>query len=403
MKLVIIGNGIAGTTTARMVAEKDSSIEIDIYTDEPYLYYPRPRLIDLVAGKVDQTVLPQYNQEWYQKRGIRVHTNVPVISVDPREHQVSLKNGAVVAYDRLVLANGASSYVPPFEGSQLDGILTLRSLDDAMQLRERSQSARNTIILGGGLLGLDLAMALKTNCANVTVIEMMPRLLPRQLDEAGARILTTMVTRRGVEVITNDACARVCGDTSVNQVLLKSGHVLPADLVAVSAGVRPNTQLARDAGIACNRGVLVDAHLRTSEPDILAIGDVAEFNQRVWGIIPVALAQARTAASVICGDTSSAYQEIVPSTTLKVTGIDLTSIGEVTPEGNGFYEVTSQDEQAGIYKKIVIRDGLVVGAILLGDRLNVKLVNTLIEKQISVTGYEARLLEPAFSVEDVIH
>jgi len=402
MKLVIIGNGIAGTTTARLVADMNAAIETDIYTDESYLYYPRPRLIDLVSGKIDAPAMPQYGDEWYQKRGIRVHTSSPVVKIQPQTHQVTLQDGSVIPYDRLVLANGASSFIPPFEGSSLDGVLALRSLDDALQLRERSQLARNTVILGGGLLGLDLAMALKTNCARVTVVEVLPRLLPRQLDEGGARMLTTMVTRRGVDVITSDSCERVCGESSAREIVLKSGRMLPADLVAVSAGVRPNLQLAQDAGIACNRGVLVDAHLQTSAPDIYAIGDVAEFNQRVWGIIPAALAQAKIAAAVVRGDLSGTYEDIVPSTTLKVTGIDLTSIGQVTPEGAGFGQVIQQDETAGVYKKLVIQNGIVVGAILLGDRLSIRLVNTLIEKQVDVTGYEDRLLDSGFKVEDII-
>jgi NAD(P)H-nitrite reductase large subunit len=402
MKLVIIGNGIAGTTTARFVAERDAKAEIAIYTDEPYLYYPRPRLIDLLAGEVDENAMTQYSDDWYRKRGILVHTNQSVVGIAPESHQITLQDSSSVAYDQLVLATGAANFMPPFSGSDTEGVHTLRSLHDALILRSKAQAAKLTVILGGGLLGLDLAMALRANGTQVTVVEMMPRLLPRQLDDQGASLLTKLITDRGVEIITNDSCAYVSGQSHVEQVTLKSGRVITADLIAVSAGICPNIALAEAAGLACGRGIVVDEHLRCSATDIYAVGDAAEFNKRVWGIIPAALAQARVAAAAICGDNSLVYHDIVPSTTLQVTGIDLTSVGEVNPQGDGFTELRQQDEIAGTYKKLVIRDGSVIGAILLGDRLNVRVVNQLIEKRIPVTGHEALLFKPDLDVTSLL-
>ena len=402
MKLVIIGNGIAGTTTARLVAERDAKAEIAIYTDEPYLYYPRPRLIDLLAGEVEEKAMSQYADDWYRKRGILVHTSQTVVGIAPELHTMTLQDGTMVAYDQLVLATGAANFIPPFTGDDIDGVHTLRSLRDALILRNKAQAAKMTVILGGGLLGLDLAMALRANGTQVTVVEMLPRLLPRQLDEEGAGLLTRLITARGVEVITDDSCAYVSGHGNIERVTLKSGRVIAADLVVVSAGICPNTALARAADLACGRGIVVDEHLRSSAADIYAVGDAAEFNKRVWGIIPAALAQARVAAAAICGDNNVVYQDIVPSTTLKVTGIDLNSVGEVNPQGNGFTELRQQDDVAGTYKKLVIRDGMVIGAILLGDRLNVRAVNQLIEKRISVTGHEALLFRPDLDVASLL-
>lgn len=398
MKLVIIGNGIAGTTTARLVAERDAKAEIAIYTDEPYLYYPRPRLIDYIAGEVGESSIPQYADEWYRKRGILVHTNQTVVGIAPESHTMTLQGGAVVAYDQLVLATGAANFIPPFCGSDIKGVHTLRSLQDALVLRDKAQTAQQTVILGGGLLGLDLAMALRANNTQVTVVEMMPRLLPRQLDAEGAALLARLISAKGVEVITNDSCTNVSGKEHVESIMLKSGRVIATNLVVVSAGITPNITLAKAAGLSCGRGIVVDEHLRSSAADVYAVGDAAEFNKRVWGIIPAALAQARVAAAAVCGDTSLVYQDIVPSTTLKVTGIDLTSVGEVNPQGDGFTELRQQDMDVGTYKKLVIRDGRVTGAILLGDRLNVRVVNQLIEKRIQVIGHEALLFKPDLDV-----
>jgi nitrite reductase (NADH) large subunit len=402
MKLVIVGNGVAGTTTARLVAERDGQVEITLFTDEPYLYYPRPRLINLLAGEVEENAMPQYPIEWYRERRIGVQIGHPVVSIDPDLHRITLQDTSNVKYDQLVIATGAASFVPHFTGSEMKGVHTLRSLCDALVLRSMARVAKHTVILGGGLLGLDLATAIRTNGTQVTVIEMMPHLLPRQLDEEGAQLLTRLITDRGVEVITNDSCASISGQEQVQQVTLKSGRVLSADLVIVSAGITPNIGLTKAAGLLCNRGIVVDEHLRSSAADIFAVGDVTEFNGRTWGIIPAALAQAKVAAAAICGDNSVTYHDIVPSTTFKVTGIDLTSIGEVNPQGDGFKELRQLDNAAKTYKKLVLSNGFVIGAILLGDRQNVRTVNQLIDRRIPVSGYEDMLFKPNFDISSVL-
>ncbi|MHB9034975.1 MAG: NAD(P)/FAD-dependent oxidoreductase, partial [Anaerolineae bacterium] len=291
MKLVIVGNGVAGTTAARYVADQDSTVDIEIFTDESYLYYPRPKLIDFLEGQVEAAAVPQYPSEWYQKRGIHVHLGQAVTAIMPQAHQIELQDGTRVAYDRLLLANGASNFIPPFTGHTLPGVLTLRTLKDALELKTRAESAEHTVILGGGLLGLDLAGAIAKGRTQVTVVEMMPRLLPRQLDEAGAQVLTNILTARGLKIIVGDQCVSVKGHETAEMVALKNGAMLPANLVAVSAGIRPNIQLAQSAGLVCNRGVVVDDFMRTSAEDIYAVGDVAEHNQCITGIIPVALAE----------------------------------------------------------------------------------------------------------------
>ena len=402
MRLVIIGNGVAGVTTARNVADHDPSIEIRLFGKEPYAYYPRPRLIDYIAGKLPVENLPQYDDAWYQARGIDVQLGQKAVSVDPQARTVAFADGHQEPYDWLVLATGSRAWVPPIPGADRQGVHTLRCLDDAVTLCRGAQRSEPLLILGGGLLGLDTAMALRAYDVDVTVVELLPRLLPRQLDIEGAALLQQAIEARGVRVITGEACSEIVGDTQVRGARLASGRHLPASMVLVSAGVRPRIDLARDAGLACRLGIAVDERMQTSAPSIYAVGDAAEFNDRVWGIIPTALAQARIAAAQITGQTDATYNDVVPSTTLQVTGIDLTSMGEVNPETGDFHEVRFLDEAAQIYKKLVIRHNTVVGAILLGSRADLAAVNQLVAKGIDVADVKDRLLEPEFDLKGFV-
>lgn len=402
MRLVIIGNGVAGVTTARWVAERDPSVEVTIYSDELYPYYPRPRLIELLAGRVSLENMAFYPDEWYQKRGLRVLLGRRVVQLRPQAREITLAHGESVSYDRLVLATGARPWVPPIAGVHIEGVYTLRSLDDALVLRDRAQESKRAVILGGGLLGLDTAMALRAHRIEVTVVEVAPHLLPRQLDAEGAAVLQGMIEERGVNVLTGDTCELLERHNGVVRLKLKSGRVLEAGLVVVSAGVRPNLELAQEAGLSYRKGVLVNERLLTSAPDVYAVGDVAEFNGQVWGIIPVALAQAQVAAAQICGDEEVLYKDVVPSTTLKVMGIDLTSIGEVNPQGDGFVERRWLDAEKGVYRKLVLRDGRIVGAIILGDRAGIRAIGQLIERKVDVSPYVGALFDEGFDLASLV-
>ena len=253
-------------------------------------------------------------------------------------------------------------------------------------------------MIGGGLLGLDMSAALRAHNIGVTVVEALPWLLPRQLDREGAAVLQRAIEQMGIEVITGDQVAAITGHDHVEKVDLKSGRSLAADMIIVSTGIRSNLRLAQEAGIECNRGVVVDEQLRASAPDVYAVGDVAEFSGRVWGIIPAAIAQARVAAAQLTGHADNSYADIVPSTTLKVTGIDVASIGEVHPEGEGYSEIRYTDAERGVYKKLVVYQSQVVGAILIGDRSDLRGVNALISSGTDVSAQIGALLTPGFDM-----
>jgi len=230
----------------------------------------------------------------------------------------------------------------------------------------------------------------------VTVVELVQRLLPRQLDAQGAGLLEQILLEHGIHVITSDSCIAIEGPGRAERVQLKSGKSLETDLVVISAGIRSRIALAQEAGLTCNRGVVVGETLQTSDPAIYAVGDVAEFNSRTWGIIPAALAQARVAAAQIVGESQTLYHDIVPSTTLKVTGIDLTSVGEVNPEGEGYAEVRQVDARAGVYKKLVIRGDRVTGAIVMGNRSSLRTISRFIDSKLPVSANMELLVKEGF-------
>ena len=268
---------------------------------------------------------------------------------------------------------------------------------------DAAAKAKDVAIIGGGLLGLETARALATGFKglNITVLEYAEHLLMRQLDHEGAAILQRWVEAGGTKVLTKAETEEVLGEDAVTGLRLKDGSEVKADMVVVSAGARPNLGLAKDAGLKVNRGVVVDGSLRTSEPDVFALGDVAEFDGKTWGIIPPALDQARVAARKIVGQESPDYRGTVPSNTLKVMGIDLTSIGSVRSEHEGtekaFQEVRAVSADGGVYRKFVVRDGKLVGAILLGTKKDVNKVSKIIKEGAPVTSYMDRLSDPEFS------
>ncbi len=404
MRFVIIGNGVAGITAARNLAQIAPGSDIVVYTNERYPYYPRPRLPELLAGTVEVKDLRFYDDAWYERRGIQVYLDTPVAAIAPDRHEITLDDGKVIPYDRLLLAAGARSFVPPIANAdRLRGVFTMRNIDDVLAIRAYAAGKEQAVVIGGGLLGLEAARALRQLGLNVTVVEFAPYLLPRQLDQEGAAILTAIMRDAGLQVVTNAATESILDDDTgrARGVTLKDGRTLDADLVLISAGVRSNLDLPKAAQIAVNKGVVVDAHMQTDAPDVFAAGDVAEFNGIVWGIVPAALEQGRVAALNMAGQETT-YTDITPSNTLKVVGVDLTSVGTVNPPGEGFEELRQSDPARGVYRKFVLQNGKLVGAILLGDPKPVGAVSQLVAAKADVSAYRGDLLRDDFDWNSVV-
>ena len=397
-RYLIVGNGVAGVTAAQGIARATSAAggaaaEVHVYGSEPYPYYQRPRLWQYLAGEVSQEELYFRPFEWYASRGIHVHPDTRVTVLDAAEHRIQLADGTWEPYDRLLLATGGRSFVPPFEGVDLQGVYALRSLDDALAIKHVADQVSNVAVIGGGLLGLETARALVAPGRRVSVIEIADHLLPRQLDVTGAQVLQSRLEAMGLSIYTGAATRAINGNHKATGVLLTSGRTIPAELLIVSTGIRSRVELAREAGLETNRGIVVDERLRTSAPDVYAAGDTAEFQGTVYGIIPAAIEQARAVAGQMTGGSNSAYDGTVPSTTLKIVGIDLTCLGESTADGAEHIILRYSDQASGVYKRLALQENAIVGAILMGDVGDARWMQRLIDDKRDVSAFGSRMLD----------
>ena len=398
-KYVIVGCGVAGVTAAQSLVRADPGAEIHLLGAEPYPYYQRPRLWALIAGEIEEGELYFRPAEWYAERGIHLHLETLVTNLDPQEHRLTSNKGDVFAYDRLLLATGGFPFVPPIEGADRAGVFSLRTLDHAKAIKAYAEQVDRALVVGGGLLGLETARALLGSARSVHVLEIVPHLLPRQLDAPGAAVLTHLLEEMGLRIRIGAQTQTILGERRVEGIRFADGSEIEGGLVILSTGIRSRVELAREAGLEVNRGIVVDEHLQTSAPDIFAAGDAAEFGGRVYGIIPAAIEQARAAAETMVDGHAATYGGTIPSTTLKIVGIDLTCLGESTADGDEFTIVRHTDQQAGIYKKLALHDGKIVGAILLGDTQDARPLQQLIATEQKVAVYGNRLVDGSLDLK----
>jgi nitrite reductase (NADH) large subunit len=396
-KHVIVGSGVAGMTAALNLTRYDDA-EVALYTKDNHTYYYRPEVTNYLAGQKTLEEICRRPVAWYEGRGIEMHLDTCVTQVLPDQKEILLEDNTHIAYDRLLLAPGSRPFVPPIDGVDKDGVFTIRTLRDARAIQTyiAETDCEHAVIIGGGLLGLEGARGLKGMDLDVTIVELMPRLMPMQLDEEGGAILRDFVEKQGYHVRIDDSASQIQGDERVTSVTLKSGETLKADIVVIATGVRPNTYLAEEAGLDVDKGIEVDRRMQTSHPDIFAAGDAARCMGKIWAIVPPAQAQARVAAANMAGK-EAIYDDVTPSTSLKVVGIDVDSIGEVhTEDEEAFTEIRRVDTENDCYKKIVLQDNKIVGAIVVGDSGLAKELNDRIKEAASITSDEAEaLLSPA--------
>lgn len=401
MHVVIVGGGLAGVTAARTIRENDPRSEISIYTEEPHPYYPRPRLYEILAGEANPQDIYMFSDSWYSERRISVHLRKQVVGVEADRKTLLLADGSRVSYDKLLLAIGAHPFVPPIKGTEKTGVFTLRSMRDVLAIREHAQKTRKAIVIGGGVLGLEFAASLRKLGLQVDVVEIFPRLLPRQLDHDGAGVLKDRIASLGIDIYLGSKTEEILGSKTVSGIRLDTGKELTGNLVLISAGVRSNIDLAASSGIHVKRGVIVDHRLQTNVPDVYAAGDTAEFEGRTYGIIPAAMEQAKIAAWNMVTKNQQVYTGTIPSNTLKIVGIDLASLGLVNPEDPRYVEIQKIDKEKGVYKKIVLENGKIVGAILLGARKGVTAIKEMIERETDVTKHKDSILDDDFDLRRV--
>lgn len=396
--LLIIGSGPAGLAAAQAFREQDPETPVTLISSEAYAGYSRPRLPEVVAGSVQGPQICLYPESWYQAQRLSLRLRQIAVALFPSEKTVLLNSGERLAYDRLILATGATASLPPIPGLPTPQAFVLRTLDDALSLRERAQGRQSALLIGGGLLGLEAGYALTRLGLKVTVVEVEPRLLPRQVDEEGSALLQEKLLPLGFNFYLGARVSRVESQPQGVRIELAGGTQLTADLALVSAGILPNVELARNAGLQMGRrGVAVDDYLATSQPGIWAAGDVAEWRGTVAGLWTAAQAMGRVAGRNAAGRAGQPYPGVVLSTKLKVAGIDLWSQGDIRPEGAVI--LSHSDPAAGWLVKIFLREERVAGSLQIGRTTHVSAFRRLMEQKIMITGFEDQLLQEGFDFQ----
>lgn len=392
MRLVVIGNGMAGARLVSEVRARDRQIKITVFGAEDRQPYNRVLLSNVVAGTATPEQVRLLDPTWYAEHGVTAHLGVPVVAIDRETKSVLTADGLRTPYDVLVLATGSEPVVPRVPG--VARAIAFRTLDDCDRILQAAAVARSAVVVGGGLLGIEAARGLAGRGVPVTLVHLAGHLMDRQLDAEAGLMLERTLTGLGVRIRTGASVTAVHDDA----VELTDGTRLDADLVVLACGVRPVTRLAADAGLAVERGVVVDDELRTDDPSIFAIGECAQHNGRLYGLVAPAWEQASVVADLITGtDKNARYRGSRLVTRLKAKSVELAAMGEthVDEDADPEAEVVRFSHRArGTYRKLVIRDGRLVGAILLGETAVVGTLTQLFDRGTPLPGDRAGLLFP---------
>jgi len=367
--LVIVGNGMAA---ARLVDELAKTslgrYAVAVIGEEPRLAYNRVLLSSVLAGETGSHEIELRPADWWRHRGVTVRYGYRVTEIDVGRRELKIEGEESMEYSKLVLATGSTPLRLNLPGADLAGVHTFRDTRDVDLLLTLAAAKRRVVVVGGGLLGLEAAYGLAKAGAPVTLVHLMDRLMERQLDGPAADLLKTLVERKGIRILLNASTARIHGDGHVEAVELADGSRIEADAVIFAAGIKPNAALAKEAGIAVNRGIVVNDVMQTSSPDIFALGECAEHRGTCYGLVEPAYEQARVLARHLAGR-PTAYQGSVVSTNLKVSGVSVFSAGDFMG-GEGSESLVLTDRRRGTYKKLVIADGRLTGAVLIGDTVD---------------------------------
>jgi len=315
MDFVIIGNGIAALSAAESIRKNDKESKITMITREPYNTYFRMKLSHLLGHEYELEKLYVRPESWYKSNNIDTMLKCSVVSLDTDKKIIHLDSSDKITYDKLIIATGSYSFIPPVKGRDKNGVYAIRSLDDVNNLNKYIKDKKRGIVVGGGLLGLEAAWSLKQAGYDINVIEFFPRLLPKQSDEEGSKIIENIVENSGIKLMLGTEVEEITGD-AVDGVILKDGRKVHADFVIFSAGIRPNVDVVKDSDIKINKGILVDEFMRTNADDVFAAGDVAEYKGKIYGLWTVAMAQGRNAGLNAVG-MKTPYKEVPPSSTLE--------------------------------------------------------------------------------------
>ena len=397
-KYVVIGNGPAGINAAKKIRSIDKEGSITVFAEEVYPLYYKPRLPEVLSGEVTRDEIIIYKPEWYESYNIQVKYGTTVHGIDIPNKTIATSDKQNVAYDKLLLASGGYAFLPPVEGIDKKGVFTFRSPSDIEGLIEYIKDKSAVTIVGGGLLALEVGYNLTKLGVKVNIIEIIDRLLPRQLDQEGAGILQKLLEDKGFVLYLGHRVEKVCGNDRVEKVILQSGKEINTEVIIVCIGIRSKIDLAKKAGIEINKAVVVDEYMRTSADDIWAAGDVAEYDKMALGLWTIAMQQGAVAGANMAGATQI-YKPQPGTTTLKVTGINLISSGII--EDKNYEKVIVRKDKT--YRKLVLDRGKISGCILIGDITNDKHIVKCMASGIDIENYKDKILDPNFNDWDLLN
>ena len=364
-RLVVVGNGMAGIACVEQILKHSPKFAITVFGDETHVNYNRILLSSVLAGERTAEEITLNPLEWYLRNDIQLRLGVRVVDVNPDDKTVTGDDGSVTPYDTLLLATGSSAFKPPIEGLDKQNVFAFRTLDDTRELLERASPGVKAVVIGGGLLGLEAARGLQVRGCEVTVVHLMGTLMERQLDPDGGNYVTGKMEDLGIRVLLRRSTTAIVGEERAEGVALEDGEILEADLVVVAAGIRPNVELGYKAGLHVNRGIVVNDYMETSDPDIFAVGECVEHRGMCYGLVAPLIEQGKVLAATMTGNKGPTYTGTVLATKLKIMGVDVFSAGDWSEQHAD--PVRFEDRALGIYKKLTIRNGKLVGAILVGD------------------------------------
>jgi len=392
-RLVVIGNGMAAVRTLEeLLHDAPDGYHKAVFGAERNVNYNRYRLWPVLAGEKQFEDIITHPKSWYAERGITLHCGDPVVAIDRKRRTVESASGLRLPYDRLLLATGSKPFVPPMPGTALPGVVAFRDIGDVDAMLLAAKQGRHAVVIGGGLLGLEAANGLLRQGLEVTVVHVSNVLMERQLDAPAASLLQAALERRGLRFLMAAKTTALLGEGRVQAVAFADGSSVPADLVVMAAGVRPNIALAEAAGLHCERAIVVDDTLQTlSDPRIYAVGECVQHRKATFGLVAPVWEQARVCAAHLAGFGHARYRQQATATKLKVTGLDLCSAGDFIG-GEGTEDVLYKDPKRGVYKRLVLRGDQLVGAVLYGDVKDGPWYFELIQSRRSVAAWRSKLV-----------
>jgi nitrite reductase (NADH) large subunit len=405
-KLVVVGNGMAGVACVEQILRYRHDYQITIFGDETHVNYNRILLSSVLAGEKSADEIVLNDLDWYRSNGIQPHLGVRVTQVDPTNRILTTSEGGTADFDRLIIATGSSAVVPNIPGVDKKNVFVFRTLDDTRALLERARRGCKAVVIGGGLLGLEAARGLQVQGCEVTVVHLADTLMERQLDETGGMYLARKMEKLGVRVLLGRQTRALIGNGRVEGLQFACGSEIEADLVVIAAGIRPNADLGRSAGLEVKRGIVVNDYMETSHPDIFAVGECTEHRGQLFGLVAPLLEQGKVLAATITGNRGPAFTGAAPAAKLKIMGVDVFSAGSTAGSEPDSEIVRYEDPALGIYKKLLLRNNRLHGVILVGDASDDHRYSAWLRSETDLSPHRRHLLFPPPAADtglDVAH